>query len=235
MNTSTVAVRNIAITFGAVLSLATWSTVGFAQGGAPAPGAQTVQSYPQGAGAEAFSGGYGMGPATMGGYSGYGMGPGMMYGYGRGPGRVHGYGMCPRMMYGLGYGAGPGWMPGYGMGPGMTCGYGMMRPGVMRSFGVLDLSDEQATKIEAVYASAQKDGWALGTKLLDARRTLIETLATEKPDRRAVVTAHKSLSNLRLQRLELSLDIRAKVDAVLTPKQREQLRAWRWGGFEPGR
>ncbi|HRA78479.1 MAG TPA: Spy/CpxP family protein refolding chaperone, partial [Burkholderiaceae bacterium] len=44
-----------------------------------------------------------------------------------------------------------------------------------------------------------------------------------KRDRAAILAAHKRMSELRQQQLELSLDAAEKIDKVLKPEQRERL------------
>jgi len=166
-------------------------------------------------------------PATMGGYGpgmmggpgyGRGYGPGMMggpgYGRGYGPGYGHGYGpgygMGPWMMggygpgYGMGYGMGPGMMGGYGMGPWMMGGYGGgygMGPGMMGGYG---------------YGYNALD-------LSDAQRQKIEKIQEEAWNSQWEVMnkMHEAIS-------QTWVDAQKKFDAVLTKKQREQLRQG-WG------
>ena len=159
--------------------------------------------------------GYGRGRGMMGGWDGD-YGPGMM---GRWSGE---YG--PGMMNGWG----AGWGGGYGMGPGMMRGHGVAPAG-------LDLSDEQETRIEKIHAEVADARWSLAGQIFAAAGKLHELLAGEAPDRAAVQAAYKQLSDLRLQQLEAALDTRAKIDAVLTPKQRERLQSWRRGAFGPVR
>lgn len=160
----------------------------------------------------------------MGGWGG-GYGPGMMGGWGDGHG--------PRMMgrwsgeYGPGMmnGWGGGWDGGYFMGPGMMRGRGLAGAG-------LALSDEQKDKIEKIHANVADTQWNLAGKIFAAEGKLRELLASEAPDRGAIQSAYKALSDLRLQQLEASLDMRANVDAVLTKEQREWLQTWRQNGPE---
>jgi len=197
----------------------------------PAPGFAATDAAPSGeVGSEATpgvparqpaAGGYGYGGrrGMMGGWGG-GYGPGMMGGWGDGHG--------PRMMgrwsgeYGPGMmnGWGGGWDSGYFMGPGMMRGRGLAGAG-------LALSDEQKDKIEKIHANVADTQWNLAGNIFAAAGKLHELLASEAPDRAAVQSAYKALSDLRLQQLEASLDMRAKVDAVLTKEQREWLQTWR--------
>jgi Spy/CpxP family protein refolding chaperone len=161
--------------------------------------------------------GPGMGPGMMGGYGqGYGMGPGMMGGYGQG------YGMGPGMMggYGQGYGMGPGMMgacgPGYGMGPGMMGGYGGL-------YG-LDLSAEQRTKVSEIQRELFGKQWALMGAMHQQGGPMEEAYASGKFDEKAARKAFEAMSELRKQMFEASLQAQKRIDALLTPEQRDQLR-----------
>jgi Spy/CpxP family protein refolding chaperone len=49
-------------------------------------------------------------------------------------------------------------------------------------------------------------------------------LASAKPDRKAILDAYKRIEDLRLQRIENTLDAADKIDALLTPQQRDELK-----------
>jgi Spy/CpxP family protein refolding chaperone len=247
MKVSKSKLRKTLIALATAGGLAAWAVPGLTQNAPSAPpgpgmmggraGQATEAPGPQGGYGPGCGYGYGRGAGMMYGYGpGYGMDPGMMYGYGHGYGMglgmMSGYGMGPGMMYGYG--------PGYGMGPGMMYGYGHgygMSPGMMYGYGpayqLLDLSEEQAAKVEKIVADARQMQWSLANESIAASAKLNELLGTEKPDQKAVASAYRALSDLRLKRLELGLDTRAKVDAVLTKEQREQLQSWRGGWMGP--
>jgi Spy/CpxP family protein refolding chaperone len=166
--------------------------------------------------AQPYGPGYGPGPG--GGYGpGYGMGPGMMGGYGPG------YGMGPGMMGGYG--------PGYGMGPGMMGGYGPgagMGPGMMGGFGgldALDLSEAQRTKITEIRRELFGAHWALMGKMHQQGGPMEEAYASGKFDEKAARKAYDAMSESRKQMFEASLQAYKRIDALLTPEQREQLRS----------
>jgi len=160
-----------------------------------------------------------MGP----GYSyGYGMGPGMMgddYGYDRGYGRGygHGYGMGPGMMGGYGPG-------GYGMGPGMMGGYGPYGDNSLK------LSDEQRRKISDIQEEAWRKQWPLMRSMHELQLRDESADASGKFDDAEARKLYQATADLRKQMFENSLDVRKRIDAVLTKDQREQLRqGWRGG------
>lgn len=178
-----------------------------------------------GTAAVVFSQPFGMGPG--GGYGpGAGMGPGMMGGYGMGPGMMGGYG---------GNGMGPGMMGGGGMGPGMMGGGFGMGPGMMGGYGGygygLDLSEEQRAKIaEAQQDFAQKH-WELMGRMHQQGGPMSYAFGPGAIDEKAARKAYEAMADAQKQMFELSLQTRKKIDAVLTPEQREQMqRGWRGRG-----
>lgn len=161
------------------------------------------------------SGGYGYGPGMMRGGNGYG--PGMMGG---------GYGYGPGMMGG-GYGYGPGMMGGgFGGGPGMM-GYG---GGWLDALG---LSDEQRTKINRIQDDTRHAHWALMNSMMDQQAKLRDLYEAPKRDSAAIDDTYKTIGDLRQKMIDSSVEAHKRMEAVLTSKQREQLRTYReqdrWG------
>ena len=181
----------------------------------------------------------GMGPGMMGGFApGDGQGYGQAQGYG--PGYGPGHGMGPGMMggYGPGYGMGPGMMgygQGYGMGPGMMGGYGM-GPGMMGGFGPgygygLDLSDEQRAKISEIQQELAQKHWELMGTMHRQGGPMSQAFGPGPIDEQAARKAYEAMASAQKQMFELSLQTRKRIDAVLTPEQREQMgRGWRGRG-----
>jgi Spy/CpxP family protein refolding chaperone len=161
-----------------------------------------------GTAAAAFSQPYGMGPGMMG---GYGMGPGMMGGYGPGAG------MGPGMM--------GGYAPGYGMGPGMMGGFG---PG----FGYgMDLSDEQRAKMSEIQQELAQKHWELMGRMHQQGGPMSQAFGPGPIDEKAARKAYEAMAEAQKQMFDLSLQARKRIDAVLTPEQREQMgRGWRGRG-----
>ena len=162
--------------------------------------------------ATAWSQPYGMGPGMMGGNGpGYGMGPGMMGGYGPG------YGIGPGMMGGYG--------PGYGMGPGMMGGFGA-------GFGYgVDLTDEQRAKISDIRREVSRKHWELMGKMHEEGGPMYEAFGSGAFDEKAARKAYAAMTEAHKQMFETSLDARKRIEAVLTPEQREQMRrGWRGRG-----
>jgi Spy/CpxP family protein refolding chaperone len=148
---------------------------------------------------------------------GYGPGPGMMGGGGYGPG--YGYGPGPGMMGG-GYGPGM-------MGPGGYGGYGMGGPGMMGGWGALpaDLTADQRGKISVIQRDLRKQQWPLMEQMQEA----MWDNGSAAPDEKAERQQYDRVSALHKQMFENMLASRKRMEAVLTPEQREQVRKG-WGG-----
>jgi Spy/CpxP family protein refolding chaperone len=133
-------------------------------------------------------------------------------GYGPGPGAGYGPGMMG--------GYGPGMMGGYG--GGMMGGYGqgmMMGPG---GYGALaDLTADQRSKIKQAQQDFFKKQWPLMQQMHSAEW---EGSAADPADEQAARKSYDAASGLHKQMFENQLELRKRIDAVLTPKQREQLR-----------
>jgi len=131
-------------------------------------------------------------------------GPGMMGGYGHG------------MMGGYGGGYGPGMMGGYGsgMGPGMMGGPGGA------GLDVPDLTADQRGKIRQV----QQDFWKKQWPLMQQMHATMWDDGAGSFDEQAARKNYEAASALHKQMFENGLEMRKRVDAVLTPKQKEQLR-----------
>ena len=157
-----------------------------------------------------------------GGYGGMGMGGyGMMGGYGG----YGGYGMMGPGMMGGGYG-GYGMMGGYG-GMGMG-GYGMMGYG-----GMLNLSQAQRDKIEAIQQGMRKSHFAMMESMIKEREKLAELYNQEYPSPSKVGAVYGRIFAIQRQMIESGISAHNQMNKVLTKEQREQIRQWHrgmWGG-----
>lgn len=135
------------------------------------------------------------------------MGPGMMGGYGMGPGMMHGYGMGPGMMSAC---------PGCGMGRGMS-GY------------IPDLDSQQQTKITQIQEETRRKQWDLADKAREEQFKLQQLYYSDKRDPAAIGAQYKRVEDLSRQMVELSVETQNRVDSVLRPEQRQQMRRY-WRG-----
>ena len=137
----------------------------------------------------------------------------------------------PGMMGGPG-GAGPysgyrNMMGGYGMSGGMT--HGMMGYGMglanPAALAALDLADTQRKQIVSIRDEARKKNWtAMGAMQDEMAKVRDAFWAGEKRDRAAILAGNKRMFEIRQQMLENSLDAADRIEQVLTPQQRAQLR-----------
>ena len=139
-------------------------------------------------------------------------------------------GMGPGMM---GYGMGPGMMGGM-MGPGMMGGYGGMGSGMMGSaLWSLDLNESQRGQILKIQDDVRRKNWDLMGKSQDEMAKLRDDyLAAGKLNRKAILDVYKRIDELRLQRIDNTLDAAERIQNVLTAQQRDQLNRWApwWAG-----
>jgi Spy/CpxP family protein refolding chaperone len=137
-------------------------------------------------------------------------------GYGMmGPGGGHGYGYGYGMM-GPGYGMPGAGGYGYGM-PGM--GAGMW--GGIRSLPA-SLSAEQRTKIAEIQRDVRKRQWPL----MQQMQELMWNDGTAEPaalDEQAQRRDYDRIAALQKQMFETMLESRKRIEAVLTPQQREEM------------
>lgn len=202
---------------------------------AAAPAADAPQQSPG-----SYSRGYyGMQPGMMGGYGmGHGMmGPGMM-GYGMGPGMMdHGYSGYGMGMMGMGHGM---MGPGMGMGPGMMGGYGMgpgmmgMGPGMMGGYGpwgTLSLDAQQQKKITQIQDDLSKKHWDLMGKMNGEYAKLNQLYYSSKREPAAIGAQQQKIFDLQRQMMESSVEAQNRIDAVLTPEQKEQIQRFGYGGM----
>lgn len=135
----------------------------------------------------------------------YGMGPGMMEGAG-------GYGMGSGMMGRYG-------SDGYGMGPNMMGGgYGST------ALARLKLSSEQRKQIAQIEEDVRAAHWQLMGKMHQEGYHMHGSFGPGPLDEAAARKAFASTQALQKEMFELSLGARKRIEAVLTPEQREQLR-----------
>jgi Spy/CpxP family protein refolding chaperone len=145
---------------------------------------------------------------------GYGMGPGMMGG--------GGYGVGPGMMGGYGGGHGGGWGGGWGMGPGGMGGWGA------EAYSALNLSAEQRKQIADIQEATRKAMWQMMGTMHEQGYHMYGMFGPGPLDDQAAQKAYEQMAATQKAMFALQLDARRKIDAVLTPEQREELRK-SWG------
>lgn len=127
---------------------------------------------------------------------------------------------------------GHGMMNGYGpgmMGPGMM-GPGMMGPGMMGGWSYpADLSADQRAKMADVQQEFQKKQWALMQQMHNLMwSSNAPATAGSAFDEQTARKNYETSATLHKAMFENSVEFRKRVDAVLTPQQREEMRrGWR--------
>ena len=113
------------------------------------------------------------------------------------------------------------------MGPGMM-GPGQMGPGMMGGIGRLrDLGPEQRSRISDIQREYRARQWSLMQQM---HELMWNAPGDDEFDEQAQRRTYDQMAALRKQMFENALDMRKRVDAILTPQQREELRrGWRGG------
>ena len=122
---------------------------------------------------------------------------------------------CPEDWVGMGMG------PGMTMGPGMRGGYG---PGA-----ALNLNEQQQKQITQIQDELRKKHWNLMGKMNDERVKLRDLYTSGKRDPAAIGQQQQRIDDLRRQMVESSVEAQNRMEAVLTPEQKQQLRGYGQG------
>ena len=117
--------------------------------------------------------------------------------------------------------------PGGGMGPGY---YGKA------GFDRLNLSDEQKTKIEALFTASEKENRPIREKMFDKSVELRRLWLKENPEKDKILALQKEVRTLRDKVEDKATALRFEIRKILTPEQNEKLVNSHWGkgpGFGP--
>lgn len=123
-----------------------------------------------------------------------------------------------------GMGMGPGMMGSYGMGPGMMGGYGLgpWSPGA--GYEGLKLTPEQRQKIQSIQEETANAMWTQMSPMHQKGWHMGGLYGPGALDEAQARSSYQSMSEAHKAMFELQLEARKRMDAVLTPAQREQLR-----------
>jgi periplasmic protein CpxP/Spy len=135
-------------------------------------------------------------------------------------------------------GAGPGMGPGGGMGHmggmgGMGRGAGMRHGGMARAFAMLDLTDDQRTKLQAVHEKQQRKNVQAHADLQIARMDLRDLVQAEKPNTTAINTQIDKMAKMQAEQRKSQVATLLEARALLTPDQQKRLREMRFKGPGP--
>jgi len=90
--------------------------------------------------------------------------------------------------------------------------------------GGIDLTDEQRGKISEIRQDLMRKHWDLMGKMHEQHYRMQELYGSGKTDESAERTAYEAMSAAHKQMFDSMLEARKRMDAVLTPEQRQQLR-----------
>jgi Spy/CpxP family protein refolding chaperone len=120
---------------------------------------------------------------------------------------------------------GGGYGPGHGMGRGMMMGPGMMGPGMMGGYGMpSDLTLEQRTRMAEIQQELRRQQSGVMQSMHSMMGSADGAAAGGAFDEQAARKNYDAVAALHKQMFENSLEARKRIDALLTPQQREQLR-----------
>ncbi len=130
---------------------------------------------------------------------------------------------------GPGYGIDPGMISSSALDPGIACsGPGMMGGGWgMGPWSRADLTAEQRTEINKIRDETRRKNWELMGRLMDEQAGLRDLYDAPKRDGDALSEAYRKVRGLKQQIYETSEDAYERIDAILTPKQKEKS-SWRF-------
>ena len=94
----------------------------------------------------------------------------------------------------------------------------------LKSFIELNLSENQKTEALSIIEKYQYQKENAREKLRDARENLRNTLKSESLDENSIRTAYRLVSSLQEDLLVLRMQMRAEIEAILTPEQTELLK-----------
>jgi Spy/CpxP family protein refolding chaperone len=109
---------------------------------------------------------------------------------------------------------------------------GMGGMGMMGLHGIymLDLTDEQRGKINAVQDALRKQHWEIMGKMMDQHNALRDLYDADTLDAKAIGAAYDKIFDLKRQLITAGIEAHNKARAALTKEQLAQLKTWRRGG-----
>lgn len=138
-----------------------------------------------------------------------------------------------------GMGSGMGMMGGQGMmgmmggmGMDMMGGGGMMDSMGTTPFPMLDLTEQQRTRINKIQRSLRKKNWSTMDKIMDEKDRLRDLNAMEKRNPRKIGAVYGRIFNFKRQMIETTITANNQKEAVLTKEQYKQLKQSRRGKYK---
>jgi len=102
-----------------------------------------------------------------------------------------------------------------------------MKKRVDRMIRHLELSDEQATNVRAVFDKYSEQFSALRSEKKKTKQALRENMHSDKPDMAVIEQLAKKQGELKTQKILVKAKMKAEINAILTDSQREKKRSMR--------
>lgn len=112
-----------------------------------------------------------------------------------------------------------------GQGSGM-----MMESPRMNMLMSLDLNDEQRSKINKLSDELKHNNWATKGLIMDESAKLRDLYAADKRDPSAIGKEYQKIFDLQRKMIEATITTQNRIEELLTPEQRAQLKNMRHGG-----
>lgn len=116
---------------------------------------------------------------------------------------------------------------------GMMGGHGaemMMESPRMNMIMSLDLSDEQRSKINKLSDELKHNNWTTKGLIMDESAKLRDLYAADKREPSAIGKEYQKIFDLQRQMIEATITAQNRIEELLTPDQRAQLKNMRHGG-----
>jgi len=97
----------------------------------------------------------------------------------------------------------------------------------MTPFSMLDLTEQQRTKINKVQDDLRKKNWNTMGKIMDEKARLRDLYAADKRDSKKIGAVYGRIFDLKRRMIEATITARNQQEAILTKEQRKQLKQWR--------
>lgn len=101
---------------------------------------------------------------------------------------------------------------------------GMMEPPHVSKVMALDLNDEQRSKINKLSDELRRSNWAAMGQVMDGSAKLRDLYGAEKRDPSSIGKVYQNIFDSKRRMIEAMIDNQNRVEELLTPEQRAQLK-----------
>lgn len=115
----------------------------------------------------------------------------------------------------------------------------MNRHGMIGPIWMLDLTEEQRTRLRDIREEQRRQSWNTMGKIMDETSRLRDLYSADEWDPKAIGAVYGKIFDLKRQMIEASIEAHNRREAILTQEQRDQLSQWNrrmlmHGGFGRG-